>query len=596
MTSYPCKLKIVLRLLTASVCFILPLHAQTSQTNMLLAYWALDSTAPPTPVHTTYGWNVVAHANPDECFYGLSDPTDSLNTIKNLNNYSFIGAYPNDLSPAALARCTSGTTRAGQPKINQAYVWGLTVNGSDVWFSTVANTLCLVLDGYYGAAPNATLTSDYVCDYKNNAFEDFKPARMFVYNATTQALTDLTPKVYPTDANLVAPMWTNYVYGLRSAGNYGGVVFFGGLNLTGSVVMFAFNSASKAYLGSYVFDGKNGHMGPYTNIRQWHVYNGQLYTGVATPTGGQILRWTGSASSPWSFAIVGNIGGDPAYFTLHSDNHIYVSTWPVNLNLTSTMSVWMSPGLHGYPAQLTTSDAPLWKSVWNLSQYEVEPSAVQGGGAIISYGGYLYFGTMHVPGTGLVAFNAIYPNAPKTSDAEEAAFLGSYRPIVIFRSKGAVNGNLPVQLLYGNLFLPKFNSSTNTWSLVLNNLMQFGIYGTAGFGNFFNNYTWAAEVYNNQLFFGTMDFSYLTNGALQGIPAFIQSRAQSSYGADLWYFTSTSKPAALIDGNGLGNITSYGIRNLVAGPDRMWVGMANPMNLRSDQTNNPGGWKLLQFK
>jgi hypothetical protein len=161
-----------------------------------------------------------------------------------------------------------------------------------------------------------------------------------------------------------------------------------------------------------------------------------------------------------------------------------------------------------------------------------------------------------------------------------------------------------VELLYGNFLLPKFDTSSKSWKLVPNNLWQFGTYGLAGFGNMFNNYTWSAAVYNNQLFIGTMDFSYLVSDLT---PTFgvtlpsqaqqlFQSRLQRSYGADLWRFTDNWHRAQLIDGNGLGNDTSYGIRNLITGQDAMWVGMANPMNLRSNYTDNPGGWKLIQFK
>jgi len=594
MISRKFRLELFLCALAACFCFALPLSAQLTQQDItLLAYWAQNSNTPPTPVQTSYEWSVATHANADECFYGLAG-SDPLNATK--NNGSFFSSYPNDLPEAAVSGCISA---GAKPKINQAYVWGLTVNGDDVWFSTVANTLCLVLDGFYGGMPDATLTNDYVCDGKANLLEDFKPARMYVYNSAS-GLTDLTPSVLAAgDLNLYNPATGSFVYGLRSAGNFGGVVFFGGLDLKSSnVVMFAFNAESKEYLGSMVFDGQGGRMGPYINIRQWHAYNGQLYTGVATATGGQILRWTGDVDHPFNFDIVGNVGGDPAYFTLHTDNRLYVSTWPVNLNSPTMMSIWMSPALHGEPLQLTTTDATLWGKVWDLSQYEVEPSAIQGGGAIASYGGYLYFGTMHVPGTGAVAFAQLYGQPTD----EMAAFLGSYRPIAIFRSKGFTVKKPSVELLYGNTTLPKFSTKKNAWTLVSNNLRQKALYGTAGFGNFFNNYTWAAEVYNNQLFFGTMDFSYLISDtsfqglSLQDLPTVLQQEAQRSFGADLWYFTSTSKPAALINSNGMGNPTSYGIRNLAVGSGSMWVGMANPMNLRSNSEDNPGGWKLIEFQ
>jgi hypothetical protein len=600
-------------LLAAWFCLALPLQAQSTNAYTLLSYWLLNSTATPTPATTPYTSSVVAQAQVDECFYGLAAYNT---TFADLNNNSFFGAYygpsPKDLSSGALTNCINAASSGAKPKINQAYVWGLTANGSDVWFATVANTLCVVLDEFSYAFsqswPGPTQNSDYVCDAVTaNPLEDFKPPRMFVYNSNSQILTDLTGSVkangvFP-DPNLLDlnPLAPKLVFGLRSAGNHDGVVYFGGLKLDSSdatktnVVMFAFDASTKAYLGSHVFDGTDGNVA-YTDIRQWHVYNGRLYTGVSTANGGQILHWTGTVANPFSFEVVGNIGADPAYFTLHSDNRIYVSTWPPNSNLLSptTMSVWMSPPLHGKPALLTSSDANSWHQVWDLSQYEVEPAAVQVGGAIASYGGYLYFGTMHVPSSGVAAFEYLY--GPPTD--EDAAALGSYRPISIFRSKGFAGTKPSVQLLYGNALLPKFNPNTNLWTLVPNNLGQSGLYGRAGFGNLFNNYTWAAEVYNNQLFIGTMDWSYIAGDVVGAMPSFVQPFVQTRVqnGADLWYFTKTSQPAKLIDAAGLGNITSYGIRNLVTGPDGLWVGMANPMNLRSDLNNNPGGWKLIQIK
>lgn len=590
MISRTSRLMLFVCFLAAWFSFVPPLSAQTADTLTLLLYWAQNSSTLPNPAQTSYTWNTRANANVDECFYGLADSNPS-NAA--LNNASFFTNYPADFSADQITNCVNA---GAKPKINQAYVWGLTVNGNDVWFGTVANTLCLVMDSFYGGVPDATLNNDYVCDAKNNPLEDTKPPRIYVYNSQ-DGILDLTPKVVG-DPNLYDLGTGDLVIGLRSAGNYNGVVFFGGLNRANNVVMFAFNADTKDYIGSYVFDGQNGKMGPYINIRQWHTYNGQLYTGVATPSGGQILRWSGSVEHPFQFEVVGNIGGDPAYFTLHSDNRIYVSTWPVNLYAPTMMSIWMSPALHDSPLQLTTADASSWTKVWDLSQYEVEPSAIQGGGAIASYGGYLYFGTMHVPGTGAFAFTQLYG---QPSDVT-AAFLGSYRPVAIFRSTGFAVKKPTVQLLYGNEMLPKFNAKKNSWTLVHNNLKQAGLYGTAGFGNFFNNYTWAAEVYNNQLFIGTMDFSYLTSQttfegiSFQDLPSEFQQLAQQFFGADLWYFTSNSEPAALINGTGLGNQTSYGVRNLAVGPDSLWLGMANPMNLRSDSTNNPGGWKLIQLQ
>lgn len=541
----------------------------------------------PSHAQGTYQWSMMAQAAPDECFQGNANDGLTPDQVT-ANNLSFNSHYPAGLSPADVATCTAG---GGLPKVNQAYVWGLTKNGSNLWFGTVANTLCLVEDSFYGSVPAPFQNNSWVCDMKDG--EDVKPPRMFIYNSATASLTDLTPKILAGGGVALLKK----TVGIRSAGNYGGVVFFGGL-LAGSsgkssVVMYAFDAQTQQYLGSYVFDGSDAQHPYYNNIRQWHVVSNQLFTGVAQPGGGSVLRWTGSLANPFSFVVVGQLQGDPAYFVEHNGN-IYVSTWGSG-GTPYGMSLYMSPSLHG-DLGLEEGDAGGWTEVWNLNNYEVEPSAVQGGGAIASFDGYLYWGTMHVPGTGVVAFQQLYPGAT----VDTTTFVNTTRSIAIFRSEGfdpAQVSTPSVELLYGNAQLPQYDSASGTWSQVNNNMGQTPSYGLAGFGNVFNNYTWSMEVFKGKLYVGTMDWSFLATSGNESssIPAVIKSIAPAFYGADLWSFADSDSPAVPVNVSGMGNYTSYGIRNMVAGDDALWIGMANPMNLRSDPSNYPGGWKLLSF-
>ena len=100
--------------------------------------------------------------------------------------------------------------------------------------------------------------------------------------------------------------------GLVPAGSANGVVLLAGPSLYGlGINVFAFNASTGAYLGSKA-------LLQYADIRSWAAYtpapvNGvaqptQLYAGVANNTTagtGSVLRWTGSVSSPFSFAVVG---------------------------------------------------------------------------------------------------------------------------------------------------------------------------------------------------------------------------------------------------------------------------------------------------
>src|SRR5579885_1846627 len=97
------------------------------------AAWHLPSIAPSLNVQ------LLANAAPDECF-------------------STIGGPPVPIGPNGCSQ--------GQPKVNQAYVWGLTQEGTSMWYGTGSNVQCQVLGGYLGLttgfeAPDAT-NPDYV--------------------------------------------------------------------------------------------------------------------------------------------------------------------------------------------------------------------------------------------------------------------------------------------------------------------------------------------------------------------------------------------------------------------------------------------------
>ncbi len=572
------------------LCMVLPSLAQ-GQKSIQPIPASIKSNATTGGITGSYEWSLVAQATPDECFSGNANNGLTPAQVQ-ANNASFLSNYPAGLSASSLQSCIAG---GSLPKVNQAYVWGMTMTGNQIWYGTAANVLCLVEDTFYGSVPAPFENNSWVCDLNDG--EDFKPPRMFMYDTGANTLTDLTPSIIAGgDLTLLKS-----VVGIRSAGNFNGIVFFAGIsrgaNKTSPVAMFAFNAQTQQYLGSYLYDGQTHTDGThpyYSDIRQWKVVQNQLFTGVGIPGGGLMLLWTGSLAAPFSFTPVGQLAGEPAYFVAHTDGHIYVSTWGSAGN-SYGMSLYMSPTLHA-PTGLDSTDLNNWTEVWNLNDYEVEPSAVQVGGAIESFGGYLYFGTMQVPGTGVVAFEKLYPGVP----TDNTTFLNTYRAIAIFQSAGfdpSVVTTPPVQLLYGSATLEQYNAGTNTWSSVPNNMGQSPTYGAAGFGNPFNNYTWAMKVFQNQLYVGTMDWSYLATNAGEStqIPAAILTIAPAFYGADLWMFSDTGSAAIPISMDGMGNYTSYGIRNMVVGNNALWLGMANPMNLRTNQSNYPGGWKLIDF-
>lgn len=561
------------KILGLSVAVVLlltvPIVSSAADRDMLETFWQgyYGNIQIPTDDLSVYKWDLLAKAKVDECYYGLQDPRNRL-------SFNFI--YPGDFTPTQIEACISDS---GKPKVNQAYVWGLAKAGDNVWFGTVANTLCLVFNGFYGPmTPPAMENQSWVCEM---SFKDVRPPRIFMYSMKTQTLTDMTPKVLAYAADAVLLTTTS---GLRSAGTYGGVVFLGGLT-TGGVSMFAFNVETGDYLGSFKYT-------QYNNIRQWRVINKELYTGVGKQGGGEVLRWTGSLINPFQFEKVGELTGDPAYLVEHK-GRIFSSSWGGPTGSGGTV-LYMSPEF-GSDQKLTAADANYWEIVWKLSDYEVEPAAFQVGGALESYGDHLYWGTMHVPATGLVYFSQLYPGA----SVDTAAFLGTYRPIVIFRGKQFDKPKQKsIELLYGNSFLPKYNKDAARWDIVRNNMGQNPKYGLAGFNNFFNNYTWYMMKYHGKLFVGTMDWLYLGGVIAESmgvdIPESIHKLAKHFDGADLWAFGSQDMPAYPVSINGMGNYLNYGIRTMFA-DDFLYIGTANPMNLETTPGKPNGGWELYKL-
>lgn len=90
------------------------------------------------------------------------------------------------------------------------------------------------------------------------------------------------------------------------------------------------------------------------------------------------------------------------------------------------------------------------------------------------------------------------------------------------------------------------------------------LYGPSGFGNRRNAYIWSAEVFNNELYFGTFDTTTSTQVVAAGgsaSPMLIGGEA----GADLFKFKNTSSPAVAVTRTGFGNPGNFGFRNLVVG-------------------------------
>lgn len=521
------------------------------------------------PLHILMS-QLLAKADPDECFNGIGEP------------------YP-DGPP-----CDEGIS-----KVNQAYVLGLTKSGDDLWFGTAPNVHCLVLGTYLGAnIPHET--ASWVCEFGSSQFSpplpdfigDWRPPRIFAYSTENGELVEKTP-----DHPLIG-----LTLGIRSAGTLGDVVILGGPTLSpeGGINLFAFNTETGECEGLTTLPD-------YRNIRKWLVVDDVLYTAVGNTDGtGSVLRWIDDVTDahyPFAFEEVGELDGAGAELAEH-EGRLFVSTWPGGelAGDGGLAGIWMSPPIP--VGGFTSKNFDQWTKVWQVDDYEPSwvTAATYGGGALASFDGYLYWGTMHVPLLSALAHFSVYGPPEDLTEALKAV-LGTYRAITIFRGRNFGTEDQETDLVYGMTRLPVYRDGK--WWIVPNNMGRRPLWGLSGFGNFFNNYTWTMKVYHGQLFVGTMDWSYLffeiLNTFLESEMGYVPERKlrlpTRFFGADLWRFLCADSPAIPESLAGVGNYTSYGIRTMVS-EDALYLGMANPMNLLTDPEDDmpEGGWELIRLE
>ena len=527
------------------------------------------------PAGAAETWEVIAKASPDECFFGVGSDENQ---------------YP----------MTDLCEPPGQPKTNEAYVWGLTKFGNNIFFGTGPNIHCLVIQGYLGQT-DPILTDDYVCEASANPpFGDMRPPGLYMYNEESGLVRLNNPVAV---ANQAAALLLQTTLGIRSAGSNDGVAFLAGPSSNG-VNMFAFDAETGAFLGAMNFEG-------FSNVRKWLVASdGELYVGLgggeAGVGGGALWRWIGSKddlNTLFDFEEVGTgLGGDAAELTEH-DGRIFVSTWPGG---GGNAGIWMSPLL----AELIPANKGNWTKLWSSTDYDPDPvtAATYGGGAVASFDGWLYWGTMHVPGVAAAAHASVYGDSPDVI-AQAQRLIGTWRAITIFRGRNLGLPTQEIELLYGGSSIyggsnlqaylvdpswegsPFDPSAPRSWQSVPNKMGLVPLYGLAGFGNIFNNYTWIMQVWNNALYVGTMDHSYLLLGGIAGpdLPSELQPFLDGIvFGADLYRFDDATSSAVAVSLDGMGNPMNYGIRTALAS-NPMYLGTANPMNLNPD-----GGWELIK--
>lgn len=540
-----------------------------------------------------------------------------------------------------LAKAEPDELYEGRPKINESYVFSLTQANDRLWFGTASNMLCQVLASDFGIAIPLE-TANWVCEADDSnmpqsLFADFRPPSIYTYELGSGTLTEVSDQL--TGADLAR---LNNTYGLRAAGTLNGVVLLAGPALGNqSVNIFAFRASDSAFLASATYT-------QWGNVRDARTIGGGLYfamqeTATLPAPQGSIQRWTGTLNNPLQFQTVGTIPLHAAAFLAGHDGRIFASTWSGlgNVGLPDAAQIpsipgngiFMSPPIpNGGEGVLPASNAN-WQRVFDFKlDYETDPlvGLTYFGGAMASYGDYLYFGTINNPIAGpFAAILADQQNVIRLcgDDTESTlnAILGTFRPISVFRGRNLGTPGQEIELLYGSEFWPSLVPDTDDDGACVrydifpladhrNRLNQAPSLGLAGINNFFNAYTWTMDVYKESLFLGTFDWSSVAVGSIlegsivdlipqaleiitpdESINALIQYPL-ATVGADLWRFDDTTSPARPETLGGFSNWSNYGIRSLFSG-EELCVGTANPFNLRAGTADNTdGGWELICSK
>ena len=583
----------------------IPLHAQADVGPLQ----GLPSQMLPNPqaAQGPYKVEEVAHASADDCFVGLGQPS---------------GGMP---------PCTQG-----RPKVDDAYVWAMTAVDDVVYFGTASNVLCGTGNASLTSGTqnipyvqDPTLSSVKVCEKDLSQYSahveqgypgDWRPPHIYRYDPAG-GLQEITPS---------DPLLRETV-GLRAAGQARGVVFLAGpahvtqASPQPAVNMFAFDAASGAFLGSKA-------MLEAADIRAMLPVGDDLYAGVLlSGRGGSIVRWTGSAADPFRFEEVGRLPAQAASFAVHEDR-LFVGTWPpprparTDENAPpSVAGIYMSRSLSQGP--LRPGDRDQWQQVWKVTDYEPDPvtATVYAVGAMASFDGHLYWGTLNLPFMGYAAHLIAY--GYRAEDLVPGQ-INTFRPASLLRGSGFGASSPPkMEVVYGfksaSVYIPQGTEQLNTRTVTTGiwqdqpNRTGKPLYGDAGFGTISNAYIWSMGVYRNKLFIGTMDTSFNTRVIMQTIPATILARVVGldifepanlrppvmplrrlrGYGADVYVMSASDQPARAATRMAFGNFTTTGIRTMVTTPSGLYMGSANSFNLLGDPDGRlpMGGWGLWRL-
>ena len=463
------------------------------------------------------------------------------------------------------------------PKTNQTYVWSLASDSQRVWLGTAPNVMCLAMGPLAGMQLNYE-SSNAVCEQLNPnpmeqyplTFPDWRLPEIWSVDKATGVATRRTE----VEGTPEAPGISWDTLGWRASAAFGSYYFAAG---PGTGVLWGMEDygTSIAIWKDGVFLGAQKQT-ENNEARKFLVYGGDLYLGSQRwDNKGIILKWVGDESnlpdSLFQFEEVGVIANEAAWLEAYN-GRIYVSTWGSGyIGGGEGFDIYRSPPITDCGG-LTAADADSWEKVFQYKDYDPNPATnnLSGGGAMLTFRGALYFGSMHVP----FQYECADPDNLLICSLEK--YLNTHA-ISIFKLVEDPAGNVTAECLFGENKGGKYKPTL----------------GKPGFGNPYNNYTWSMAVHDGYLYVGTMDFSFFMSDALAayGIGgSFPGMKPYQKFGFDLMATPDgiTWTPVTI---DGLGNETNWGARWLVDDGQYLYLGTANPFNL-----NAKGGWELHKGK
>jgi hypothetical protein len=444
---------------------------------------------------------------------------------------------------------------------SQSYPWAMALGPKNVWIGTGANVLCGGANPGRKVSLNAFMpsreTSVIRCDKTSmipGAPYDWRPPALWTIDRQTHQSRKISVD-------------TSTLLGFRSAGVIGHTALMISEGVTGS--------ADFGKIVVMMFDDQNGHLirsvrlGPggqtgFSMPRNGATFGNRYYFPYQNKADGLVMH-VASVDEKGNFQSVGSFPARGGVVTTYKDRLVF-GAWGDRKTIAR---IYVSS-----PYPFST-----WKPFFSFDQYEPDVGAAltYDTGAMQEHHGWLYFGTINGP---LLAMgNEIKSMGPIPNPVNA---IGGERSVAVFRARDIETDQPVIENLYGRKAYPAHVSPVPS-SLPLRPglwvVKKTGMApkcGPAGFGNPDNRYIWSMASMGDRVYVGTMDMTTtLLSSAIDLVEKIGSTRVA---GGDLYALRGDDGCDEAITRNGFGDPFVYGFRNLLASPEGLYIGGANPFN------------------